>query len=295
MSKTQKDERIFRVIAAIVMAAAVVFCAFPLILIVSGSLTSENAILEHGFTLFPSEFSLEAYHAALSNTKGVFTAFAVTVCVTAVGSSVGLFVTAMTGYALSRKNFKWRNRFSFFFYFTTLFSGGIVPWYILCTKYLRLSDQYAALVLPFLLNVFYILIMKNFMMGIPESISESARLDGAGEFRIFWSLILPLSKAAMATIGLFVAIGYWNDWYLSFMFIQDSTKYSLQYYLYKMINDAQAIQKMIGAGASITNQAIPTETLKLAMTVIATGPILFLYPFVQKYFVQGVTIGAVKG
>lgn len=294
MNRT-KDERIFQAIAAVVMAAAVIFCAFPLILIVSGSLTSENAILDRGFTLIPSEFSLEAYHAALSNTTGVFTAFLVTICVTAVGSAVGLFVTAVTGYALSRRNFKWRNQFSFFFYFTTLFSGGIVPWYILCTKYLRLSDQYAALVLPYLLNVFYLLIMKNFMMGIPESISESARLDGAGEFRIFWSLILPLSRAAMATIGLFIAIGYWNDWYLSFLFIQDSTKYSLQYYLYKMINDAQAIQKLIGAGASISSQAVPTETLKLAMTVIATGPIVLLYPFVQKYFVQGVTIGAVKG
>jgi len=220
-------------------------------------------------------------------------AYGITVSTTILGTAVGLFVTAMTGYILSQKDFDWRNKFSFFFYFTLLFNGGVVPWYILCVKYLKLSDNYLALVLPFMLNVFYILVMKSFMNSVPYSISESARIDGANDFAIFLKLIIPLSKPALASIGLFVALGYWNDWYTTFMFIQNQDLYALQYYLFKIISGAQALQRL--TYAPIAGVAVmPSEALKLAVVIVTTGPIVLLYPFVQKYFITGLTIGSVK-
>jgi len=226
--------------------------------------------------------------------EALLRAYGVTMAVTIIGTSLGLFITAMTGYVLSRKDFDWRNRFAFFFYFTTLFSGGLVPWYILCVKYLKFNDNFLALFLPSLLNVFYILVMKSFMNAIPEAISESAKIDGANDFRIFAELIMPLSKPALATIGLFIALGFWNDWYFTYMFIQNDKMFTLQYYLYKIVVGADMLAKM-GNTPGNSNAVFPTEALKMALTVITTGPILLLYPSVQKYFVSGITIGAVKG
>ncbi|MNI58226.1 Inner membrane ABC transporter permease protein YcjP [compost metagenome] len=222
-------------------------------------------------------------------------AYLVTIGVTITGTLLGLFLTSMTAYALSRKDFKWRNKFSFFFFFTTLFSGGLVPWYLLIVNYLDMKDTPMALIVPMMLNVFYIIVMKSFMSSIPEAIVESAKIDGAGDFKIYVRLILPLSKPALAGIGLFLALAYWNDWYNALLFISDEKLMPLQYYLYKMLGNMDGMRKaMMGAGAVVTT-AIPTESLKMAMTVVATGPILLAYPFVQRYFVQGLTIGAVKG
>jgi putative aldouronate transport system permease protein len=203
----------------------------------------------------------------------------------------------MTAYVLTRKDFEWRNKVSFYFYFTTLFSGGLVPWYILMVKYFHLKDSYLALLLPPLLSVFNMLVMKSYMSGIPDAITESAKIDGAGDFRIFAKLILPLAKPALATIGLFIALGYWNDWYNSMLFIQNEKLYSLQYFLYKIVNNVEAYKNILSQTGGSVNVKIdmPSESLKMALTVIVTGPIILLYPFVQKYFVQGITIGAVKG
>ena len=218
-----------------------------------------------------------------------------TVAVTAIGTSIGLFLTAMTAYCLSRKDFKWRNHFSFYFFFTTLFSGGLVPWYLMIVNYLHMKDTVLALIVPMLLNVFYIIVMKSFMSNIPEAITESAKIDGAGDFLIFMRLILPLSKPALATIGLFLALGYWNDWYNALLFVSDDKLMPLQYYLYKMLGNMDGMRKaMMGSGAVVTT-SLPTEGLKMAMTIVASGPILIAYPFIQKYFVKGLTIGAVKG
>lgn len=201
----------------------------------------------------------------------------------------------MTAYVLSRSDFKWRNAFSFFFYFTTLFSGGLVPWYIWCVRYLGLKGSpVLAMILPYLFSVFNLIVMKSFMKSIPESIVESARVDGINNFTIFIKLILPLSKPALATIGLFTALAYWNDWYLCFMFIENKNYYPLQYYLYTTLSSQDAMKRIaVTTGRSLAT--MPTESLKMAMVIVATGPILFLYPFLQKYFIRGLTIGAVKG
>ena len=294
MNGYSSDKLVFSAIGHVYILIVAALCILPFILIISGSLSNQEAILKYGYSLLPREFSLSAYQIAFEKPQAIVNAYLVTIMTTLAGTAAGLFFTSMTGYVLSRKDFEWRNKFSFFFYFTTLFSGGLVSWYIMIVKYLRLGDSFIALVLPVILNVFYIIIMKSFMTSIPSAVSESARIDGANDFEIFIKLILPLSKPALASIGLFIALGYWNDWFLAYMFIQKDSLFTLQYYLYKIVAGADALAKLSFVPGR-DSSAIPTEILKLAMTVIATGPIVLLYPFVQRYFVSGLTIGAVKG
>ncbi|WP_123039394.1 carbohydrate ABC transporter permease [Cohnella candidum] len=272
-----------------------VFCLFPFILVVSSSLTQESTIIENGYQLFPSAFSTEAYRLLFDYPAQMLKAYGITIGVTAIGTVAGLFLTAMTAYVLARKDFKWRGKFSFFFFFTTLFSGGLVPWYLLIVNYLHLKDTFVVLILPMLLNVFYMIVMKSFMSGIPEAITESAKIDGAGDFLIFRRLILPLSKPALATIGLFIALGYWNDWYNALLFVQKDDLMPLQYYLYRMLGNMDGMRKAMMQSGAVVNMDLPTESLKMAMTIVATGPIMLAYPFIQRYFVRGLTIGSVKG
>lgn len=224
----------------------------------------------------------------------VVRAYGVSIFITLVGTAIGLLLTTMTAYVISRKDFKYRNALSFFFYFTTLFNGGMVCSYIFYIQYLHLKDSYLALILPGVFNAFYLLIMRTFVSAIPTALIESAKIDGAGEFKTFFSIILPLLKSGMATIGLFLALGYWNDWYNAMLYMNSETKYPLQYMLYALMQKTQAMSQM-ASSANIPLQDMPSNSLKLAMAVVATGPIILVYPFVQKYFVKGVTIGSVKG
>lgn len=290
-----KDKMLLAVIGYVTLTVLAIFCIFPFILIVSSSLSEESAIIANGFQIFPSKFSTEAYSLLFKYPADMLRAYGITISVTAIGTLVGLFLTSMTAYVLSRRDFKWRGRFSFFFFFTTLFSGGLVPWYLMIVNYLHLKDTLLVLILPLLMNVFYIIVMKSFMSSIPDAITESAKIDGAGDFRIFMQLIVPLSKPALATIGLFIALAYWNDWYNALLFISKSELMPLQYYLYKMLGNMDGMRKAMMASGAVVNTDLPTESLKMAMTIVATGPILLAYPFIQKYFVTGLTIGAVKG
>lgn len=294
MKKKISDLLVFSVVGYIYIFIIVILCILPFILVISGSFSSQEAVIKSGFGFLPKDFTLGAYEIIFLKAQALFRSYLVTIMTTLTGTTAGLFITAMTGYVLSRKDFEWRNKFAFFFYFTTLFSGGLVPWYMLIMKYMKLGDKFPVLVLPFLLNVFYIIIMKSFMSTIPGAISESAKIDGSNDFSIFIKLILPLSKPALASIGLFIALGFWNDWFLSFMFIQDEKLYTLQFYLYKIVAGADALAKLSNIPGQDSSK-MPTEALKLAMTVVATGPIVLAYPFVQKYFISGLTIGAVKG
>ena len=200
------------------------------------------------------------------------------------------------GAVLASSTFRYRYQMSFFFYFTSIFGGGLVPWYIFNTKYLHFHNSIIALILPILINVTYLLILKSYMAGIPEALYESARLDGAGDFTIYLRVAMPLCKAGLATVGLFIALNYWNDWYDAMLFLDEgrSDLYPLQYYLNNILTKAQAIAQA-AARSGLPMSEVPSEPMKLAMTVVATGPIILLYPFLQKYFVKGVTIGAVKG
>ncbi|MDQ0060653.1 carbohydrate ABC transporter permease [Paenibacillus harenae] len=293
--KMQMDRLALNLIGYTFITLLAVICIFPFLLVVSSSLTEESKIIEDGFQLFPTAFSVEAYSLLFKYPTQMLKAYGVTIAVTVLGTALGLFVTAMTAYVLQRKDFKWRNQFSFFFFFTTLFSGGLVPWYLMIVNYLDLKDRLIVLILPMLLNVFYIIVMKSFMSSIPEAITESAKIDGAGDFRIFLQLIIPLSKPALATIGLFIALAYWNDWYNALLFVSSENLMPLQYYLYKMLGNMDGMRRAMVSSGAVVTMNIPTESLKMAMTIVATGPILLAYPFIQRYFVQGLTIGAVKG
>ena len=297
--KKSKDIKVFNILSYTLIALVAIICLIPFLMVVVGSFTAEKEIIANGFSFFPKELSLEAYKTALKEPMAILRAYGVTASLTVIGTAIGLFIVAMTAYVLQRKDFKWRNKVSFFFCFTTLFSGGLVPWYILMVKYLGLKDSYLSLLLPPLLSVFNIIIMKSYMSGIPQALTESAKIDGAGDFTIFMKVILPLVKPALATIGMFIALGYWNDWYNSMLFINNENLYSLQYYLYKIVNNIEAYKTILaqaGGGTSLGSTInMPSESLKMALTIIVTGPIILVYPFIQKYFVSGVTIGAVKG
>lgn len=292
--KLSTSSKVFYVICYTVVGLMALICLIPFILLISGSFTSEQFIRFHGFSLIPGEFSTEAYSVIFKTPERILRAYGVSIMITVIGTFCGLLLTSMTAYVIARKDFKYRNWFSFFFYFTTLFSGGMVSTYIFYIQYLHLKDSYLALILPGMFNVFYLLIMRTFVSNIPHALVEAAKIDGAGEWRIFFTIILPLLKSGLATIGLFLALGYWNDWYNAMLYLNTDTKYLLQYMLYSIQQQTQALAS-IAAKAGIQVQNLPSSSLKLAMAVVATGPIVILYPFVQKYFVAGITIGAVKG
>ncbi len=290
----KRDKVAFNIFGCIFISVLSVLCLIPFVMVLTGSFTSQESILKDGFRLVPKEVSFDAYKIIFESPDMLVKAYVVSVLVTAAGAAIGLFLTAMASYILTCKDFKYRNQISFYFYFTTIFGGGLVPWYILMVKYLKMKDSYVGLVFPLLMNVIYILIMKSFMKSIPDAIGESAKIDGAGDFMVFMKLILPLSKPALATIGLFIALNYWNDWYNAMLFIERQDMYPLQYFLYQILSKADFINQA-AARSGVPVPLMPSESIKLAMTVVATGPIIFLYPFVQKYFVKGITIGAVKG
>jgi putative aldouronate transport system permease protein len=270
-------------------------CLMPFVLIMSSSLSSEKAVAKYGFSIWPREFTAFAYKIVFENPKILIGSYVVTISLTVVGTAIGVLLVAMTGYALQRPDFPYRNRISFYIYFTTLFSGGVVPFYLLITQYLHLKDNYLAVLLPALMSPFLIILMKSFTKSIPHAITESAKIDGAGDFIIFIRLILPMTTPALATIGLFIALGYWNEWYNAMLFLSPNMEYRpLQLELYNIITSAEFI-KNSSAASNVTPRDMPLETMKMAAAVVATGPVILFYPLVQRYFIKGITVGAVKG
>ena len=295
------DETILHIIAYIFVSFIAVSCLLPFILVLSASFSSEAAILKNGFSLFPQEPGIEAYKQVFNQPIVIARAYIVTITLTVCGTFIALTLQSMTAYILARRDFKWRNAFSLFFYITMLFNGGLVPYFILMTQYLQMRNNYLALLLPLLFSVFNLLILKSYIMGIPVEMIESAKIDGCSVFRTYLSVILPLMKPALATIGLFIALGYWNDWYSAMLFISDDKMKPLQYMLYEKVNNIEGYKRLIASGTTslsaeaVSAISIPTETLKMALTVVVTGPIILLYPIIQKYYVKGITLGAVKG
>ena len=293
--RLDSSDLIIRGITYVVITIFSVCCILPFWMIIASSFSTEEAIRRTGFTLWPSDSTLYAYELLFRSPDQMIGAYIVTICLAVVGTAVGLFIIAMTGYALQRKDFPFRNGIIFYIYFTSLFSAGLVPFYLLMVQTLHLRDTYWAILLPLLMNPWLIVLMKNFVKAIPHEITESGKIDGAGDFRIFYALILPSLKPALATIGLFLALGYWNEWYYSSLFLTSEVAYRpLQYHLYNVINKVASLRNSV-AGSNVVLENIPSETLKMATAVVATGPIILLYPFVQKYFVAGLTVGSVKG
>ena len=291
------SEASFRILGYVLLFLFGMVCVVPFYMIGISSFASEAALIRNGFSLIPAEYSLEAYRLVFTNPARIGRAYLNTIIATVCGTSLAILLTTLTGYVLSRRDFKWRNGFSFFFFFTTLFNGGLIPWYILCTQVLKFKNTYAALILPMAFPVWNMIITKNYMRGIPFEISESAKIDGAGELTIYLRLYMPLAKPLVATLGLFSALAYWNDWYHSMLFSTRQEMHSLQYFLQDMLATIQALKQLVAEGNidAVQNVSLPTTSMRMAMTCVATGPIILLYPMVQRYFVKGLTIGAVKG
>ena len=268
-----------------------VLCLLPILLTISGSFTPEQDLLR-GLKLIPDRFTTAAYQMVLKDPNSMLNAYGVTIRLVVIGTALSLFITTMTAYVLYRRDFPARNFFAFFFFFTTLFSGGLVPHYVWFTE-LGLRNTFTILLITSLFSVFNMIIVRSYFTGnIPQSLVESARIDGAGDFKIYCSIVMPSAGPILATVGLLTALAYWNNWSTAMIYITDSKLYSLQYYLYRVFQEAQLKAQMSEMG-QVTGSS-PTESYKLAMTVFTMGPVVLFYPFVQKYFVSGVTIGAVK-
>ena len=289
-----RDVLVFKAVGYPLIFLFAAVCLIPFLIVIGSSFTAESYIIRNGYSILPKEWSIESYATIFRSPMAIIRAYGVTIFVTIAGTVLSVFLNTMAGYVLQRKDFEWRNKLSFFYFFTTLFSGGLMPWYIMCVKYLHLKDSIWAMILPGIVSVWNILLAKGFMAGIPFEMTESAKIDGAGDFSIFLRLIWPLSKPVIATIGLFTALTYWNDWYNSMLFINNDHPYSLQYQLYKLLNDARVLRQL-ASEAGIVVDTVPIESMKMALTVVVTGPIVLLYPFVQRYFIKGLTLGAVKG
>lgn len=270
----------------------------PVLLVTAISFSSEDSINKYGYSLIPHEFSLGAFQYIFGNPHVIERAYFVTIFVTLVGTLACLIVTSSLAYPLSRKGMPYRNFFTMFVVLTILFNGGLVPWYILFKSYLHFSDNLWALIVPGLMvNGFNVLIMRTFFANtIPHELYEAAYIDGAGELRIFAQIVIPLSKPVYATIGLFATLAYWNDWFNSMIFQVNPDNFSIQYVLQSILLNIQYLsQNTRSTNATASLASLPAETSRMAMALIAAGPIIFAYPFFQKYFVKGLTIGAVKG
>lgn len=294
--KTDTSGRVIQIFGYVFISLFALACLIPFIMMVAASFEDEKTLVLEGYSLYPRHFTLDAYKAIFGRGGEIVGSFILTVLLTGVGTTVGLFLTALTGYTLQRPDFKCRNAVSLYLYITTLFSGGLVAFYLLITRYLGLKNSYLSILLPTLMSAWNIIMMKNFIKNsIPHSVSEAAEIDGASPFVTFIKVILPMSKPALATIGLFIGLGYWNEWYNAMLFLDSSMKYRpLQLVLYNLINQASYLKNSL-AGQNVAIQDLPLETVKMATAVIATIPIVIAYPMVQKYFVTGITVGSVKG
>ncbi|MBP5152831.1 MAG: carbohydrate ABC transporter permease [Lachnospiraceae bacterium] len=281
--------------AYLFIAFIAVICLYPLIMVLSVSFSTNAEIAKHGYSIIPQKLSLDTYRYlfAHSGTR-ILRSYLTTIRVTIVGTLGSMLVTSMISFSLSIKDLKYRNAIAYFCNFTIIFSAGLIPWFYVCVNWYHLMDSYLALVLPSMFSVWNMFLLRTYFNAVPISLYESAKLDGASYYQIYWRIALPLSKTAMLTVGLMYALCYWNDWWNALMFINDRNKFPLQYFLYNILSNVNAISSgRIPSGAA-ANIKLPSETVKMAVTIITIGPIIFLYPFIQKYFVDGIMTGAVK-
>lgn len=291
--QTTPAEKFFTGLVYAIVLIFALACLIPFILVIIVSFTEEKSITVNGYSFFPAEWSASAYQLLFSSSSSVPQAYKVTIIATVVGTLVASLITFGAGYTLANKQCRYRNGLSLYFYITMVFSAGLVPWYMI-SKMIGCFDNIWALIVPSLMfSPFNMFLVRNFVREIPDALNESARIDGAGEVRIAFTIYLPLCTPVLATIALFYAIGYWNNYFNSVMLINDQKMYSLQMLLFKIQSEITAMQKVASGAAQKINP--PKESFKMATSVVTMGPIILLYPFLQKYFIKGMVIGAVKG
>jgi putative aldouronate transport system permease protein len=290
-SPHRTKQSLSRFIIHAVLALISLVCLIPMLLIISISLSSQEEVVTQGFSLLPQGFTTFAYEYVLKVPGQLLRAYGVTALVTVVGTTIGLLFASLLGYILSRDDFMLRGPLSFYVFFTMLFNGGLIPTYILVTRYLHLKDSLLALILPRLVDPYFVLILRTYFAQLPQEILEAARMDGAGEWRTFFQIVVPLSTPPLATIGLFYLLMYWNDWFLGLLYIDVPHLVPLQYLLYKLM----AAIRFLASNPQTTGVPIPVQPARMAMAVLAAGPAIFAFLLVQKYFVRGLTVGALKG
>jgi len=268
----------------------------PLLLVISISMSNERDLILYGYRFIPLQFDFSGYEIIFKSPWVLINAYGVTIFVTVVGTICALALTAMMGYVISRRDYRYNRITTFYIFVTMLFGGGLVPFYILMTQYLYLKNTIWALIIPYLLNPFYIILMKGFLSKVPLEIIESAKIDGASELRIFFRMIIPISTPALATIGLFLSFMFWNDWWLALLFIESPKMVPLQLLMNRMINNVEFLKARMAEMAlpMINMHDFPSLSARMAMVVLAAGPMMFIFPFFQRYFVKGLTVGSLK-
>lgn len=286
----------FKLISHIILIVFSLLCIVPLILVVSVSFTSDASIMQHGYSLIPEKIDFTAYKLIFANPDQLITSYGVTIFVCIVGTILSIIVTSMLAYVMSRKDYPYAQKTSLYVFLTMLVSGGLVPWYIIISRFLQLSDNIFVLIVPYLVMPMFVLIMKGFMSDIAPAIIESGKLDGANEYRIFFSIVVPITLPGIVTVSLFILLMYWNDYYLSLMFIQNSEYVSLQFLLWRIMSNVDYLRNSVAASMGLLqNMVMPDQSARMAICVLAAGPMMFIFPFANKYFVRGITVGSVKG
>lgn len=291
MKKTRKG-----IVSNLSLIFFALLCILPFWIVISISITDENSIRTLGYQMFPKGISLNAYKFIFANPDQIINSYIVTILSTVTGTVLGVFVMALLAYPLSRNNYKRRTVVSFLVFFTMLFSGGLVPSYILITQYLHMKDTFWVLVLPTLISPFHVILLRTFFAQLPNELFESAKIDGCTELGIFFKFLLPLSKPALATVALLSALIRWNDWFTCMLYINNEKLLTLQYILQRIMLNVELVKNnMINVPTDVIDTILPTESMRMAMAVVVAGPMLLVFPFFQKYFIKGLTVGAVKG
>ena len=286
-----------KIMIHIILGLLALFCLLPLVFVISISFSNEKDLIRNGYAMFPRVFSLEAYKMILKEPAQLLRSYSVSIFISTVGSVLALTISSMIGYVLTRKDFKASRIITFMIFFPLLFQSGLVPFYIYVVKLLRLKNTLTILIIPYLVIPWLVLLLKGFMAQIPRSVIESGWLDGASEVTVFFRIIAPMSKAALATVGLFYLLTFWNDWWLSLLFITDKAKMPLQLLLQRLLSNAEFMRSAMfqssGVGVDLTD--LPTDTARMATALLVAGPILVVFPFFQRFLVRGITVGSIKG
>ena len=288
----------WNLILSSILTIMAILVILPIILVVIISFSTSKSLVENGYSFFPSELSAEAYANLAKTGTQIINSYKVTIAYTIMGTVLGILFMSMYAFVLAQKNFPGKKFYTYLIFFTMLFSGGLVPSYVVNVRYLNLYDTIWVLFLPSLISAFHIIILRTFInTTIPDSLLEAAKIDGANDLRVYWQIVMPLFKAGLATIALFKVVTYWNAWFGGMLYIENPNLVPLQTMLQKIQRNLQFIKT--NADVALEERELvknmPTESTRMAITVVAIAPILFIYPFFQRYFIEGMTIGSVKG
>lgn len=293
-----KKDRCFQIITNVILTMISLFCMLPFLLLFSSAFSNENAIMHEGYSLLPRQFDLTAFNYILNGSTGIMKSYGMSIITTVIGTILNLMITVLFAYPISRADLRGRSIISFYLFFTILFNGGLIPAYMMWTNIFQIKNTIFAYLLPNLLvNGFFVIMARNyFSQNIPGEVIESAKMDGAGEFKILLKIVMPMSKPILGTLGLFVSLNYWNDWQNGLYYITNDKMYTVQVLLNRMLLDTVYMQS--GMAKNVTGSiggALPTSTLKMAIAVMGAIPVLIIFPFVSRYLTGGIVVGAVKG